>query len=1017
MIDHHQNTYKHLSRFAGLWKSWGAACLLLLSFVTGTRAQERGTIAGTVSDASTQMALQFANVAIPGTTLGVSTDLDGEYSMKVAPGIYTLVASYIGYQSLEKRVEVRSGEEARVDFELIYGEALEEVTVTVQAIGQISAVREQVASSRIVNVVSAEKMEELPDANAAEAIGRLPGISLQRSSGEANKIVIRGVSPKHNNVTIAGVKMASTNLYDRSADLSLIQSEMLSGVEVSKSLRADMDASAVGGTVDLRLAEAEEGFAVNARAEGGYSNLYSSVGDYKLTGGLSNRFFQNRIGAKLQLTYEQKQLTSHRFGGNYSGPILVQEVDGEGNLTGEESYVVRTEGAVLTENLTDRERLGASVTLDFKSEHYDVLIFNLYNRKTDDLIDRVNTHKFTSAFQPFNHTSSLDETVSDNRVHSMQNRIRFANTRLDLILSYSQVSHRGKGRSFPFEQVSSGADPINQDWLIFREPAEVLELYGETNAEESFMGIDEIYDNELTDRNYDARLDWRIPFRISVKIRGDFSVGAKFHKLERTSDGRQEFVDYRYGAGAARRAAYVAMFPWVVTNAADQYGLIATNFVDSEYDPGDFLNGRYELGWAPDLLLLADMQKQYYDANSILYQKNGNANYSEDYHNTEESYAAYTMAEINVGDKLTLVPGIRFENERTSYQAYSIELLAANVNGIKGVPDSTRVDRTNNLFFPSVNMKYQLNSLLAVRGAAYRSASRPDFIALSPRIVLPENPSQNFTSGNPYLAPATAWNYDLGVEAYNNKLGLLSANLFYKRIEGFVFDMGPYFPLRNDRIVDAPAGFLEALPGGDFYPFEKMEDQSRTYIPVNNHEKAAYYGIELSYQKNFWYLNSLLRGLVLDANLTLINSQTRYPYFENVVVGIDSSGFVPREITGYQYQTRKGPLIDQPGLILNLIVGWDYKGFSSRFSFRYQDRTLKSLDSKLSFADSYYDKFVLMDISLKQRIIHGLSAYLNFTNIGNHIDEYYMQYYGDIELPTQNEYYGSRVQLGVSYQF
>ena len=68
--------------------------------------------------------------------------------------------------------------------------------------------------------------------------------------------MIRGLSPKYSNVTIEGIKMASTSDFDRSVDLSLVQSEMLSGIEVSKSLRADMDADALGGTVNLRLLEA-----------------------------------------------------------------------------------------------------------------------------------------------------------------------------------------------------------------------------------------------------------------------------------------------------------------------------------------------------------------------------------------------------------------------------------------------------------------------------------------------------------------------------------------------------------------------------------------------------------------------------------------------------------------------------------------------------------------------------------------------------------------------------------------
>ena len=194
-----------------------------------------------------------------------------------------------------------------------------------QARGQMAAVLGQVSSNKIVNIISSEKMQELPDANAAESIGRLPGISLQRSSGEANKVVIRGVGPAQNNVTIGGVKMASTNAGDRSADLGLIQGEMLSSVEVSKTLRADMDASAIGGTVDLQIATALEEPTFNAMSEVAYNDLLSTIGDTKTSVGGSIRFLKKKFGIKAQGTYQQKQLLRIDLEG-YSGPVLRQEL-------------------------------------------------------------------------------------------------------------------------------------------------------------------------------------------------------------------------------------------------------------------------------------------------------------------------------------------------------------------------------------------------------------------------------------------------------------------------------------------------------------------------------------------------------------------------------------------------------------------------------------------------------------------------------------------------------------------
>jgi len=78
-----------------------------------------------------------------------------------------------------------------------------------KAQGQVQAINQQLASDKIVSIVSEAKIQELPDFNAAEAIGRLPGVSTLQSSGEANKVVVRGMAPQYNEVAVGGITLAS----------------------------------------------------------------------------------------------------------------------------------------------------------------------------------------------------------------------------------------------------------------------------------------------------------------------------------------------------------------------------------------------------------------------------------------------------------------------------------------------------------------------------------------------------------------------------------------------------------------------------------------------------------------------------------------------------------------------------------------------------------------------------------------------------------------------------------------
>jgi TonB-dependent receptor len=991
--------------------------LVILFFVTthfSFAQQESGTINGKITDASNGDELAFANVIVKGQTIGAITEFDGSYKLEIAPGTYTLLFSYVGYEETEKQVTVKANETVIVNVQMVAGNQLDEIVVSVQVRGQLAAIREQVASNKIANIISAEKMVELPDANAAEAIGRLPGIALERNSGEANKVVIRGLDPAQSNVTIGGVKMASTSVEDRSADLSMIQSEMLAGVEVSKTLRADMDAGATGGTVDVRLATAREKPSFNAMSESGYSNLFSNVGDSKTSVGGSTRFLKSKFGAKIQGTYEQKQLSSQRFRAGYSDRIIEQVLDEDGNLTGEQNFLARTQTAALQQVETIRERIGVSLVLDFKSSFYEMSFLNLVNKTTDDVIDRDENYNFLDNTMPFRFTVSATETESVNRTHLLENKFNFLGTTLNLSLSHTEVKRTGIGQIFPFLELSTTAPFIDQNYLIFRQPLEVLDLYGGTNVSDNKLRSDDRNTSELTDKNYDINLDWDIPFKLEkLNITGVFSVGGKYHVLKRESNQEQIFADYLAGRGLSTRTRYLEVFPNVNWPAGDAQGILATNFVDPNYNPPT-INGLYSLNWSPNIGLMKSMQDQLYATHPDLFHSRGQQSYTNDYSNREEQVAAYVMAEINIG-KLQLVPGIRMEKVNTDYSAFTILTNPVNTNGITGVPDSISVKRDNKLFFPSINAKYQLGESFALRGAVYKSVIRPGFIQLSPKTVVNPN-SNNFSSGNPFLEPATAWNYDILLEVYNSKFGLLTINPFYKRIDNSIVNLGRYFPLRNDRIVSAPDGFVESLPGTDFYPVDNLQDVSQTTIPINNPEKEEYYGVEFSYQTNFRRLKSkVLKGIVLDVNVTLSRSKRVSPVFKDVVIGIDSTGFIPRDIIGYEYRTQEAGA-SQPGFVTNLILGWDHKGFSARASYRFQDKIGSGLDD-VSFADNYTDIFQTLDVSIKQKIAKGLDIYLNATNLTGHIDKRYRVYPTGERFPINEQNYGSRGQLGVRYRF
>ena len=222
------------------------------------------SITGYVKDAKNGNLLVGANVFIVGTSLGASARADGQYKINnVKPGTYSVKASYIGYVTTEDSVTI-TDKDINLDFNLNYTTIEgKEVNVTAQAKGQMDAINRQLNARSIVNIISSDRIQELPDANAAESVARVPGVSIKREGGEGNKVVIRGLSPKYNAITVEGTRLPSTDPDDRSTDLSMISQYVLDGIEVTKAGTPDQDADVLGGTVNFKLKRAKPGLHFN----------------------------------------------------------------------------------------------------------------------------------------------------------------------------------------------------------------------------------------------------------------------------------------------------------------------------------------------------------------------------------------------------------------------------------------------------------------------------------------------------------------------------------------------------------------------------------------------------------------------------------------------------------------------------------------------------------------------------------------------------------------------------------
>jgi TonB-dependent receptor len=1004
---------------------------LLLTFLTlgsifivnATALQSSpGKISGKVIDKISSEALIGTNITIEGTSLGAAADLDGGFFIPgIPPGSYSIKFSYLGYKELKQDIEIQSGESLELII-LLEPQSIigEEVIITTQAKGQRSAMNQQRSSNAIVDIVASDRIREVPDVNAAESIGRLPGVSLKRSGGEGNKVVIRGLSPKYSIVQLDGVRLTGVDL-DRGVGLSGITSEMLDGIELSKSLTPDKDADAIGGIINLRTRVAQKGFHVDAFAQTGYNDLEKSLGNYKFSLGIGNRFFEDKLGVLINAGTEQVIRSSDRFSASYNSIVTASQGDS-----------LKTNNASIREVKAIRNRKFASMVLDFKNDFMTLKFNNTINHMTNQNETRDNEFRFGE--NDFRMRITEDKPIEAIRTHSLSSAFKLASTTLNINLSYNKTQLDKSLDRYTFVDDYALKDEyasIPEGDKFFKEPSYLIDKYYDVPSAYSAYLDNDVRDTTVRfDDTKTAEIDWKIPFNLSKKVSGYLKVGGKYLQKNRSSD-RESFESYYHGGlgSNSRKPRVYEQFPELLTKDdiegyLSKTGIPAINFDDPDYDYGTILNDRYQLGWSPDLDRLKEVHNyDLYPADQIY--RLGVQSADQDYLSLEKLMATYIMAEINIGKRIMILPGVRYEYMQTEYTANYIWEDPFAQDGLKiGYPDTVSVnDRSNKNWFPSINMKIDVSKAFDIRAAYYKSASRPDYRLLSPAIVS-DNARRVVNAYNPFLKPSIANNYDLGFSFYNNKFGLFSVNLFYKNISDLIYRIPTYETQYFDVLVDAPDGFIESLQKPRvLYSDELIKPEGGSQMPnypINNPNLAKLGGIELSWQTNFWYLNSpILRGIVLNLNYSRIWSQTEYPYLEVITTYTDDFP-IPKVINTPYYRTRTGRMLDQPTSLFNASLGWDYKGFSSRISLRSQVETLQAIDPVEDLKDEISGQIIGLDLSLKQEIHKGLYLSLDVINLTQYIDESYYRAQsslGSIDMPKNAETYGLTAQLGLRYVF
>jgi TonB-dependent receptor len=989
-------------------KSLSTLALFAAVFGQPAVAFSQGNLKGIVTDSLTGKPLVGANVYLAGTSMGDATDLEGIYRIERIPaGAYTLKVSYLGYRATDIPVTVGSGRTETVSPGLS-PDAIKGKTVVVrgQAVGQAAAINQQITSNTIVNVISEEKIKELPDANAAEAVGRLPGVSILRSGGEANKVILRGLEDKFTLVTINGVKVPATDATSRGVDLSILSQSSLTGIELYKAVTSDKDGDALAGSINMVTKKGPEKRLVRADIKGNYNRLMKSADQYDGSFHYGERFFNGLLGLQVMGNTEKRIRSNERIDVNYNQSIS----DGT-------DYFINDFSLEFTDEV--RKRDGASLLFDVNTPDGGSIRFNnMFGRTQRSYLLSIRDYPSNGGGdQQGNPTYNYRDREQE--LQTFSSSITGDNRLVGLHLNWG-VSYGRSDSDYPYDYEAIFVEPsgMRSSPMFHSGPGKLIG-YANNNFTSASMYWAYEREQENSDKEKTAFLDVARQYRLGSYVSGELKIGGKVKERERTNFRAEDFTPYYLGRWMANER-----LPGGTVHPKDFTGTAFDQWLD---DGGGFVGvsnfftgpetrqiyGDYTL----NPLIIRDYLRQWRNLNRYGVDATGNQSEIwvnplikyDDYEVTERVAAGYVMNSFNIGQVLTLIAGVRVETEDNDYLAM---YMPKSVAGFP-VPSNSIKDTTSSanqtVWLPNVNIAYSPFSFMKWRVAAYKALARPDFNMRLDRYIAgrPAEVGGNFEVyvGNPRLKTATAWNFEVNPTFFSNTIGLISLSAYYKEIDG-MYHMLNNFNTTGDSIL---------YHFGIQWASQMKTTPYNLTLPYNSRKPTKVWGFEFEHQINLKFLPSIAKHFILSYNASVVRSETVL-YGSKTITWVDRSGKIPLTKSKNILIERKQKLEGMPEFFGNVSLGYDIGDFSARVSVFHQGEHNRT-HSASGLSDQVTNAFTRVDVAVKQGITKNLSLFLNVSNLTDVEDgTSIVNRVQHRKLFDRSERYGTTADFGITAQ-
>ena len=734
---------KHRSRIP-------AAFLLLLCLLPLKAQTGKGSITGRVVDTRGGI-LQGARLRIEPLGVSAVTDRTGEYRIPdLAPGAYKITVSFVGFASSTLDVTVSAGQTVRLDATLSVASTADSVLVTAERPhSEADAINRTRSAENILQVLPHDVITSLPNANVADAIGRLPSVTLERDEGEGKYVQTRGTEPRYSNVTIDGVNVAAPETA-RVIKLDVIPSDLVESVEINKTLLANMDGDAIGGSVNLRTKTAGERPTASFFGTGGGTPILNGRAATQTGGTVGKRFGkERRFGAM--------------FGGTYDwNGRGIDDIEPALNVV---NGVATYSGTDLREYRYYRGRWGLAGSADYKpTDNSQIYLRGLYSH-FDIFGDRwVYSPNINDYLTPFLGDKTGDTAFNASVRRPVQTIANVALGGTHYMSGYyvnwegsvSSASTRDKGYS-----QANFSPPDGSALLGIQYGVDLSNPYRPQFPIKNGMNPFDTRQYVFTDFDNNTLYSPQLNLQGGASVGknyswaghfGVFEVGGKFrnaHKFNRPND------------------------IYYTLNNPDANPM--SNFL-GDFTNSNYYDGSYQFGPTVDYNKVRALFNDSPNAYTMNLSKTHLRNDPNVWDLLEQIGSGYVQNSISFG-KFRLYTGLRFE-------ATNENVRGAIVHAVNGKYQSTSSQTNTSDYLdvlPSAQLRYAITPDSGIRVAYGRGLARPDYSQLPPFLNL-DDARKSVSAGNPDLKPTHANNYDVLFEQYLKPLGIIQAGFFYKDI-------------------------------------------------------------------------------------------------------------------------------------------------------------------------------------------------------------------------------------------